>query len=245
MTCGCVYDVTQIAGEPFYIRMPKIIGVKLTGKLPDWVSAKDVILEMLRRRDVKGAVECIIEYYGEGVKNLTAIDRHVIANMGAELGATATVFPSDKNTLKFLKQQQREEDYIDVPTPANAKYDIDEHVELDKLEPLIAKPGSPGYVVPVREVAGTVLSQAVIGSSANPGLRDFWIVAEILDEAGETVPRQVSLDINPSSRAVLNELVRCGSFHKLLKYGARFHQAGCLGCIGIGQAPAKGKASIR
>src|ERR1700730_7403909 len=126
-----------------YIRMPQIIGVKLTGKLPDWCSAKDAILELLRRRDVKGAVECIIEYYGEGIKNLTAMDRHVIANMGAELGATATVFPSDEQTLKFLKQQQREEDYIEVPTPQNAKYDIDEHIELDKLIPLIAKPGSP------------------------------------------------------------------------------------------------------
>ena len=232
-----------IAGYPLYIKMPKVFGVKLIGKLPDWVSAKDVILEMLRRYDVKGGVGYIVEYYGDGVKQLTAMDRHVIANMGAELGATTTVFPSDEITREFLKSQGREHDWIELQADEGAKYDKQDEIDLSKLVPLIAKPSSPGNVVPVADIAGAEIYQSYIGSSANPGYRDFAIVAEIVKN--QTVQSRVSLDINPSSRTILEELVRDGHLGSLLHAGARIHQAGCNGCIGMGQAPATDKNSLR
>lgn len=141
-----------MAGEPFYVKMPKVMGVKLTGELPDWVSAKDIILEMLRRHDVDGGVGKIIEYYGPGLKELSAMDRHVIANMGAELGATTTVFPADENLKHFLQRQGREEDYSELAADEGAEYDEHDEINLSELEPLIAKPSSPGNVVPVKEV---------------------------------------------------------------------------------------------
>lgn len=232
-----------IAGEPYFVKMPQIMGVKLSGKLPDWVSAKDVILEMLRRHDVKGGVGKIIEYYGPGVKELSAMDRHVIANMGAELGATTTVFPSDEETKRFLKAQQREEDWTELLADEGCTYDLHDEINLDELVPLIAKPSSPGNVVPVSEVAGKEISQSVIGSSANPGLRDFWIVGEMVN--GRDVSPEVSLDINPTSRQVIQNLIPLKSFARLITAGARFHQSGCMGCIGMGQAPAYGKISLR
>lgn len=232
-----------IAGYPLYIKMPKVFGVKLTGKLPDWVSAKDVILEMLRRYDVKGGVGYIVEYYGDGVKQLTAMDRHVIANMGAELGATTTVFPSDEITREFLKSQGREQDWIPLQADQDAKYDKQDEIDLSKLIPLIAKPSSPGNVVPVADIAGAEIYQSYIGSSANPGYRDFAIVAEIVKN--QTVQSRVSLDVNPSSRTILEELARDGHLGSLLHAGARLHQAGCNGCIGMGQAPATDKNSLR
>ncbi|CDZ79207.1 Aconitate hydratase [Legionella massiliensis] len=232
-----------IAGYPLYIKMPKVLGVKLTGELPEWVSAKDVILEMLRRYDVKGGVGYIIEYYGEGLKNLSAMDRHVIANMGAELGATTTVFPSDDISFEFLKSQGRENDWIELIADKEAKYDKYEEIDLSTLEPLIAKPTSPGNVVPVREIAGEEIYQAYIGSSANPGYRDFAIAAAMVKD--RTIKNNVSFDINPSSRTVLEELVRDGYLGSLIHAGARIHQAGCNGCIGMGQAPATDKNSLR
>ena len=232
-----------MAGEPFYVKMPKIMGVKLTGELPDWVSAKDVILEMLRRHGVDGGVGKIIEYYGPGLKNLTAMDRHVIANMGAELGATSTVFPSDEATLKFLKSQGRERDWSNIVADDDAEYDENDEINLSGLEPLIALPSSPGNVVPVTEVAGKEIYQAYIGSSANPGFRDFAIAALIVD--GKQVHDRVSLDINPTSRQILENLIEQKYLGKLIHAGARLHQAGCNGCIGMGQAPATGKISLR
>ncbi|PHR98194.1 MAG: aconitate hydratase [Leeuwenhoekiella sp.] len=232
-----------IAGEPYFVKMPKVMGVKLTGKLPDWVSAKDVILEMLRRHDVKGGVGKIIEYYGEGLKHLSAMDRHVIANMGAELGATTTVFPSDQETKRFLKSQDREQDWIELVADEGCDYDLHEHIELDKLVPLIALPTSPGNVVPVSEVAGKSISQVVIGSSANPGLRDFWIAGAIVK--GKSVNPDVSFDINPTSRQIIQNMIDTKAFANLITAGARFHQSGCMGCIGMGQAPASGTISLR
>ncbi|MCL9682955.1 aconitate hydratase [Legionella sp. EUR-108] len=232
-----------IAGYPLYIKMPKILGVKLTGKLPDWVSAKDVILEMLRRHDVKGGVGYIIEYYGEGLNYLTAMDRHVIANMGAELGATTSVFPSDEIIHEFLKSEGRETDWMELVADKGATYDRYEEINLSTLEPLIAKPTSPGNVVPVAEIAGEEIYQAYIGSSANPGYRDFAIAAEIVKK--RTVKPNVSFDINPSSRTILEELARDGHLGSLIHSGARIHQAGCNGCIGMGQAPATDKNSLR
>ncbi|WP_288074493.1 aconitase family protein, partial [Marinobacter sp.] len=172
MGAGGLAVAIAMCGEPFYLNMPKVMGVKLTGKLPDWVSAKDVILEMLRRHGVKGGAGNIIEYYGPGLKGLSAMDRHVIANMGQEMGHTATVFPADDAVRDFLKQQQREGDFQRLEADRGATYDLHDEIDLGKLEPLIALPSSPGKVFPVREVAGEPIYQAYIGSSANPGLRD-------------------------------------------------------------------------
>lgn len=232
-----------IAGEPLYLKMPQVLGVNLTGKLPDWVSAKDVVLEMLRRYDVKGCRGMIIEYYGSGLEDLSAMDRHVIANMGTELGATTTVFPSDHETLRFLRSQEREQDWVELKPDEGATYDLTDDINLSELEPLIACPSSPGNVVKVREVEGKPIAQAVVGSSANPGIRDFWIVGEILKD--KNVHPDVSLDINPTSRQVIENLIATSSFPNLFKSGGRFHQAGCMGCIGMGQAPASNKISLR
>jgi len=232
-----------MAGNPFYVKMPKIFGIKLTGKLPDWVSAKDVILEMLRRHDVKGGVNSIFEYYGPGLQYLSAMDRHVIANMGAELGATASLFPSDDITRAFLQSQEREKDWQAIAADANATYDLHDEIDLSQLEPLIALPSSPGKVVPVKEVAGLDVYQVYIGSSANPGFRDFAISALMMKN--QRAHQQVSYDINPSSRNQLEELAREGVLSDLIHAGARIHQAGCNGCIGMGQAPATHKNSLR
>ena len=232
-----------IAGQPYFVKMPKIMGVRLHGKLPKWVSAKDIILEMLRRYDVKGGVGKIIEYHGEGLAQLSAMDRHVIANMGAELGATATVFPSDNETRRFLKSQGREADFIPLEADNGCTYDLEDEILLDELVPLIACPTSPGNVVPVREVAGKPISQAVIGSSANPGLRDFWMAGAIVKD--RSVSPEVSLDINPTSRQIIQNMIDTRAFANLIKAGARFHQSGCMGCIGMGQAPASNTISLR
>ncbi|WP_037340662.1 aconitate hydratase [Salinisphaera hydrothermalis] len=232
-----------MAGEPFYTKMPKVFGIKLTGKLPDWVSAKDVILEMLRRHGVSGGVGKIIEYYGPGLDNLEAMDRHVIANMGAELGATTTVFPADDEIKRFLKSQGREDEYEALLADDGCEYDEHDEIDLSELVPLIAKPTSPGNVVTVEELAGDELYQAYIGSSANPGYRDFAIAAEMV--RGRTVSKDVSFDVNPSSRAMLQTLARDDRLGQLIASGARIHQAGCNGCIGMGQAPAYGRNSLR
>ncbi|TXD81291.1 aconitate hydratase [Subsaximicrobium wynnwilliamsii] len=232
-----------IAGEPYFVTMPKVMGVKLTGKLPDWVSAKDIILEMLRRHGVKGGVGKILEYYGDGLKNLSAMDRHVIANMGAELGATTSVFPSDDETKRFLRSQAREEDWIELVADEGCNYDLHEEIRLDELVPLIAQPTSPGNVVPVSEVAGKPIGQVVIGSSANPGLRDFWMAGAIVKD--RSIDNEVSFDINPTSRQIIQNMIDNRAFANLIKAGARFHQSGCMGCIGMGQAPASDTISLR
>ncbi|MEO7646988.1 MAG: aconitate hydratase [Gemmatimonadaceae bacterium] len=232
-----------IAGEPLYMRMPEIWGVRLTGQLPPWTSAKDVILEMLRRHGVHGGMNRIIEYYGPGLATLTAMDRHVIANMGAELGATTTVFPADDQVRAFLRSEQREGDFIELLADADAAYDVTEEIDLSTIEPLIALPSSPGNVVPVREVAGRPVEQVVIGSSANPGLRDFAIVAAIT-KGRQSYPG-LSFDVNPSTRQILQDLTKMGATFDLISAGARLHQSGCMGCIGMGQAPANGRNSLR
>ena len=196
--------------------------MKLIGKLPDWVSAKDVILELLRRHNVNGGVGRIIEYYGPGLEYLSTMDRHVIANMGAELGATTTVFPSDAEVRRFLKSQGRERDWVEFVADRDATYDVQEEIDLSNLEPLIAMPSSPGNVVPVREVAGQEIYQAYIGSSANPGYRDFAVAAEIVK--ARQVHDRISFDINPTSRQILENLVRDGHLLSLIRAGARIHQ---------------------
>jgi aconitate hydratase len=232
-----------MAGEPLFIAMPRILGVRLDGRLPDWVSAKDVVLEMLRRRGVKGGRGFIIEYFGPGLEELSAMDRHVIANMGTEMGATTTVFPSDEETQRFLAAQGRMEDWRELLADEGAEYDETDAIDLSSLEPLVALPGSPGKVVKVREVAGRAIYQAYVGSSANPGLRDFWVPAEMVK--GRMAHPEVSFDINPASRQDLENLAAMGSLQQLIRSGARLHQAGCNGCIGMGQAPATGRISLR
>ena len=197
-----------MAGEPLYVTMPQIWGIRLTGALPAWVSAKDVILEMLRRHGVNGGVNRIIEYHGPGLAGLSAMDRHVIANMGAELGATTTVFPADDQVRAFLRAQDREDDFVELRRRPRRRLRHHRHHRPVHLEPLIAAPSSPGNVAPVRQVAGTPVQQVVVGSSANPGLRDFAVVAAIL--RGRQAHPQVSLDVNPTSRQILADLTGIG-----------------------------------
>jgi aconitate hydratase len=243
MGVGGVEVALAIAGEPLYVTMPEIWGVKLTGELPPWVSAKDIILEMLRRHGVKGGVNRVVEYYGPGLAGLSAMDRHVIANMGAELGATTTVFPADDTVRVFLEAEDRSADFTELVADPDATYDLTDGIDLSTLEPLIAKPTSPGNVVPVTEVAGTEVGQVVIGSSANPGLRDYAIAAAMVK--GRQTDDAVSFDVNPSSRQIFEDLTRMGATFDLIGAGARMHQTGCLGCIGMGQAPARGTNSLR
>ena len=243
MGAGGLDVAMAMAGKPYTVPMPEIWGVKVTGELPDWVSAKDVILEMLRRHGVDGGFGRIIEWYGPGLKNLSCMDRHVIANMGTELGATSTVFPSDDEVRQFMKRQGREEDWSELLPDEDAEYDVHEEINLSELVPLIAKPSSPGDVVEVRDVEGQEIYQSYIGSSANPGFRDFAVAAEIVD--GKQVHDRVSFDINPTSRQILENLMILGYLQKLTRSGGRIHQAGCNGCIGMGQAPATGRISLR
>ena len=232
-----------MAGYPHHLPCPKVFGVRLTGELPDWVSAKDVILEMLRRYGVKQCVGKIIEYHGPGVKSLSATDRETIGNMGTELGATSTVFPSDENTRAYLEAQGRGACWVELAADDGAVYDETDAIDLSALEPLIACPSSPGNVVPVREVAGTKVSQVIIGSSTNSSFRDLMVVAKILE--GRHCHAETSLHINPGSRQVLANVMAQGGLMLTIMAGARIHEAGCLGCIGMGQAPGTGQVSLR
>jgi aconitate hydratase len=232
-----------MAGEPFFLKVPKVMGVRLTKKLKPWVSAKDIILEMLRRHTVKGGVGKIIEYHGPGVKTLTATDRATIANMGAELGATASVFPSDEMTRDFLERNGRAHDWVPLEADSDASYDEEDEIDLSKLVPLIACPSSPDNVKKVTDVEGTKVTQVIVGSSVNFSYRDLMIVCKAL--RGKTIHPGVSLEINPGSRTVLENVERAGGMITLNHAGARVHQSGCLGCIGMGQAPPTGGASVR
>ena len=241
MGAGGLDVAMAMAGEPYGLEMPQVWGVKLTGRLPAWVSAKDVILELLRRHGVEGGVNKIIEYHGPGLKTLSAMDRHVIANMGTELGLTTSVFPSDDKVRDFLASQGRESDWRELAADPGCEYDLEEEIDLSTLVPLIACPSSPGNVVAVGEVAGREVGQCVIGSSANPGFRDFAMVARIV----EGRQAAVSLDINPTSRQIFENLARQGLIKELYRAGGRVHQAGCNGCIGMGQAPGSNMISLR
>lgn len=232
-----------MAGHPFYFKMPRVWGIHLRNRLPQWVSAKDLILELLRRHSVKGGVGRILEYYGDGLDCLSAMDRHVIANMGAELGATASVFPADQEIRRYLRGQNREADFQEMLPDEGAEYDLYEEVDLSRLEPLAARPSSPDRVVPVRTLAGLPIVQATIGSSANPGYRDFAVPAAMV--RSNKVAPGVSFDVNPTSRQILENLIKDGHLASLVHAGGRIHQAGCNGCIGMGQAPAQGGISLR
>lgn len=232
-----------MAGHPFRLPCPRIMGVRLTGRLPDWVSGKDVILEMLRRHTVRGGVGKIIEYYGPGVESLSVTDRATIGNMGAELGATSSVFPSDRRTREFLESQGRGDAWLELAADPGADYDDHDEIDLSSLEPLIACPSSPDNVVPVREIEGLKVDQVIVGSSVNSSFRDLMTVCRVLD--GRKVAPHVSFNINPGSRQVLENVADQGGVVPLLTSGAQIHQPGCLGCIGMGQAPGTGQVSLR
>jgi aconitate hydratase len=232
-----------MAGYPYSLPCPKVLGVRLSGKLPDWVSAKDVILEMLRRYDVKGCVGRVIEYYGPGVATLSATDRETIGNMGTETGATTSIFPSDERTREYLIAQGRGHAWVPLSADEGATYDESAEIDLSKLEPLIAKPTSPGNVVPVREIAGLRVDQAIVGSSVNSSFRDLMIAARMLE--GRRVHPNTSFHVNPGSRQVLENVYHAGGLLSFLTSGARVHEPGCQGCIGMGQAPGTGEVSLR
>jgi len=243
MGAGGLDVAMAMAGKPFYLVMPRIYGIRLTGRLRPWVAARDVLLEVLRRLTVKGGVGYIMEYFGPGVANLSVTDRATITNFGAELGATTSVFPSDENTRRFLAAQGREEQWRELSADEDAVYDQVLEIDMSSLEPMIACPSSPDNVVKVSEVAGRPVAQVLVGSCTNSSLRDLTAVARILD--GRAVHPDVSFEVNPGSRQALENLTAQGNLLPLLKAGARIHQSGCLGCIGMGQAPPTGMISLR
>ncbi len=232
-----------MGGGAYYITYPKIIKVELRGKLSPWVSAKDVILEVLRRLSVKGGVGYIVEYCGEGVKTLSVPERATITNMGAELGATTSIFPSDERTLEFLKAQGREEVYTPLSADPDAVYDKELVIDLSSLEPLAACPHSPDNVKPVRELSGMKIDQCCIGSCTNSSFVDMMKVAYILD--GKTVSPDVSLSIAPGSKQVLSMISQNGALTKMIDAGARILESACGPCIGMGQSPNSKGISLR
>ncbi len=232
-----------MAGFSYHMPFPRVLGVRLTGELPEWVSAKDVILEMLRRHGVKGCVGKVVEYYGPGVTSLSATDRETIGNMGTELGATSSIFPSDARTREYLEAQGRGDAWVPMSADDGASYDEYDEIDLCTLEPLIACPSSPGNVVTVREVAGVRVDQVIVGSSVNSSFRDLMVVARIVE--GRHADPGVSFHVNPGSRQVIENVAAHGGLMALLAAGARIHEPGCLGCIGMGQAPGTGEVSLR
>jgi len=232
-----------MAGMPYFIPCPKVLGVRLTGGLPAWVSAKDVILELLRRLTVKGGLGKIMEYFGPGVATLSVPERATITNMGAELGATSSLFPSDERTREFLAAQSRPEAFVPLAADEKAEYDEVVEIDLSALEPLVARPHSPDAVVPVGELVGHKLDQVCIGSCTNSSFRDMMMVAAVL--RGKKVHPDVSLTISPGSRQVLTMLAQNGALADMLRAGARVLEAACGPCIGMGQAPLSSGASLR
>ena len=232
-----------MGGGAYHITMPEMVRVNLTGKLNDWVSAKDVILEVLRRLSVKGGVGRIIEYGGEGVKTLTVPERGTITNMGAELGASTSVFPSDENTRLFLAAQGREEQYVELKADDDAVYDLVIDIDLSTLVPAAACPHSPDNVVPVSELSHIKVDQVCIGSCTNSSFTDISLAAAVLK--GKTVHENVSLAVSPGSRQVLAMSVASGAMGDILGAGARLLESACGPCIGMGQSPCSGGVSLR
>jgi aconitate hydratase len=243
MGAGGLDVAMAMAGQPYYLPCPAVFGVELKGELPDWVSAKDVILEMLRRYDVKGCMGMVIEYFGPGVKSLSATDRETIGNMGTELGATSTVFPSDENTRTYLTSQGRGTAWQGLSADEGAEYDRYDEINLSTLQPMIACPSSPGNVVTVAEIAGISVDQVIVGSSVNSSFRDLMVVAKIME--GRRRHPDTSLHINPGSVQVVQNVAQHGGMSLFFASGARIHESGCLGCIGMGQAPGTGQVSLR
>jgi len=240
---GATEVAVVMAGRPYVVERQRVVGVELGGRLKPWVQSKDVVLELLRRRGVRGGRGCIFEFYGEGVATLTATDRGTICNMVMETGATTGIFPSDDRTRAWLREQDREEHWLELGPDPGAEYGETETIDLGSLEPLIALPSSPGNVVPVREAAGEATRQVCVGSSVNSSFEDLGIVAAVL--RGRTVAPELDLTVTPGSRQILDLIVRSGVYADLLSAGARILEPACGPCIGMGQAPAAGAVSVR
>ena len=243
MGAGGLDVAVAMGGGPYYITMPKMLRVNLTGKLSPWVSAKDVILKVLQILSVKGGVGKIVEYAGEGVKSLTVPERATITNMGAELGATTSIFPSDEITRSFLKAQGREEDWVELSSDPDAVYDVEISIDLSELVPLAACPHSPDNVKTVDEIGAIKVDQVCIGSCTNSSYLDLMRVASILK--GKTVHPDVSLAIAPGSKQVYNMLAQNGALADLIAAGARILECACGPCIGMGQSPNSKGISLR
>jgi aconitate hydratase len=243
MGAGGLDVAVAMGGGPYYISVPKILFVELTGKLPAWVSAKDVILEILRILTVKGGVGKILEYGGEGVKNLSVPERATITNMGAELGATTSIFPSDEITRTFLEAQGRVSDWTELQPDADAVYDETLRIDLSKLQPMAACPHSPDAVRTVEDIGPVKIDQVCIGSCTNSSYRDMMRVASMLK--GKTVNPDVSLTISPGSRQVYHMLAKNGALADLIDAGARVLECTCGPCIGMGQSPNSAGISLR
>ena len=240
---GGLVVAVAMGGGAYYLTYPKVVGIRLNGKLSYGVAAKDIILEVLRRLTVKGGVGKVMEYIGEGVKTLTVPERATIANMGAELGATTSVFPSDEVTRAFLKAQDREGDWQELSADADAEYDEIVEIDLDALEPLVARPHMPDQVVTVKEAGPIKVDQVFIGSCTNSSYQDMMRVARILK--GKTVHPDVSLVIGPGSKQVLTMLAENGALADMIGAGARILECACGPCIGMGQSPKTNAVSVR
>ncbi len=240
---GGLEVAVAMGGGAFHLTMPKVVGVELTGKLPPWVTAKDVILEVLGRLSVKGGVGKVMEYTGPAVATLSVPERATITNMGAELGATTSVFPSDEVTRDFMRAQGRDADWTELTPDADATYDEELTIDLGSLEPLIAQPHSPDNVVPVREIAGLECVQACVGSCTNSSYRDLMTVAGML--RGKHVHPRMSLTVSPGSRQVFEMIARSGGLADLINAGARILESACGPCIGMGQTPPTGGVTLR
>ena len=243
MGAGGLDVAVAMGGGAYYITMPRVIRMNLVGALSDYVSAKDVILEVLRLLGVKGGVGAVIEYCGEGVKTLSVPQRATITNMGAELGATSSIFPSDNNTLAFLRAQGREADFTELSPDADAIYDAEYTVDLSALKPLAACPHSPDNVKTVSSLSGMKIDQVCIGSCTNSSLSDMLTVAAMLK--GKTVHPDVSLSISPGSKQVYTMLAECGALADLIAAGARILECACGPCIGMGFSPKSAGVSLR
>ncbi|MCH7835691.1 MAG: aconitate hydratase [Chloroflexi bacterium] len=232
-----------MGGGPYYLTTPKIVGVHLKGRLQPWVAAKDIIFELLRRLTVKGGVGKIFEYFGEGVASLSVPERSTITNMGAELGATTSIFPSDERTREYFRAQKREEMWRPTSADPDPEYDEVVEIDLDKLGPMVALPQSPDNVVPIEEVAGTKLAQVCIGSCTNSSYHDLSVSAAVLK--GRKVSPDISMTVTPGSRQVFTMIARSGALADLIESGARILESACGPCIGMGQAPPSDAASLR
>jgi len=232
-----------MVGEPFYVKMPRVVRVNLVGRFPPWVSAKDVILELLRGLTVKGGIGKVMEYVGLALEHLTVSERATICNMTQELGATSGLFPSDEMTRRFLRAQGREKDWRPLGPDPDARYDEEITIDLSNLEPLIAKPHSPDNVVPVREVAGTPVAQVAVGSSVNSSYRDLMVVAKVLK--GKHIAPNLHMTMSPGSRQILVNILKTGAVTDMILAGVRALEVACGPCIGMGAAPPTGGNSVR
>jgi aconitate hydratase len=232
-----------MAGHPYYIETPKVWGIYVEGEFQPFVSGKDLILELLRRYSCKAGIRKVAEFFGPGVKNMDMSARATIANMSVDMGFTAAIFPSDDQTKKFLAQNGRQDVWRQLKTGPNPKWDELTEIDLGEIEPMVACPSNPDNVKKASELSDIEVQQVIVGSSCNGSFRDFMVVAKMVE--GKNRHPSVSFEINPGSRQTLDNVLAAGGIAALVEAGARVHEPGCLGCIGMGQAPATGSVSLR